>query len=42
MRLTLLLLLAFVTPAFAELKWETQEQTFHAKASEKQVIAKRT
>jgi hypothetical protein len=40
MRLTLLLLLAFVTPAFAELKWETQEQTFHAKASEKQVIAK--
>jgi len=40
MRMLPFLLLLFATPALADLKWETQEQTFHAKASEKQVVAK--
>jgi len=35
-----LLLLLLATPALADLEWETREQTFHAKASEKQVVAK--
>jgi len=40
MRIFPFLLLLFATPALADLTWETQEQTFHAKASEKQVVAK--
>ena len=40
MRIFPFLLLLFATPALADLSWETQEQTFHAKASEKQVVAK--
>jgi hypothetical protein len=40
MRIFPLLLLLLATPALAGLEWETREQTFHAKASEKQVVAK--
>ena len=40
MRILPFLLLLLATPALADPTWDTKEQTFHAKASEKQVVAK--